>query len=277
MVCHCKRESSRHFCLKTLLGNPTEAFDKITYNTYTQHNTTHHSLIQHIITSMAYDPYSAGQADYYQDPYQDGGYGYGGDAFDGYEEPYTPALPPAPDKNWIDPVKANREYLKKIKKSCIHKGFEGLKEDGLFLFEVLARSVSLKKDVLESLASTDKQAKPFITFFKFLDTPYVEVSDADKASSKRSSTDSRKSSMISNKKSFTNLFQSVYSSTGDHDSNIPDVEDETDNGRDEEQNKTQSRDTASQSSKREKPVENDSTQIEEMETIKIMKGTCSSI
>lgn len=231
---------------------------------------------------MAYDPYSTGQADYYQDPYQDGGYGYdgygyGGGGYDGYEEPYTPTPPPDPDMNWIDPVKANREYLKKIQKSCIHKGFEGLKEDGLFLFEVLVRSVSLKKDIFKSLASTDKDAKPFMTFFKFLDTPFVEVNDTDKASSNRSSTGSRRSSVISNKKSFTNLFQSIYSSPGDHDSKIPDVEDETEGGGVEERNKNQSKDIASDSLKKDKSVEKDSIQVEEMETIKIMKGTYSSI
>lgn len=227
---------------------------------------------------MAYDPYSTGQADYYQDGgYGYDGYGYGGDGYGGYEEPYTPTPPPDPDKNWIDPVKANREYLKKIQKSCIHKGFEGLKEDGLFLLEVLVRSVSLKKDIFKSLASTDKEAKPFLTFFKFLDTPFVEVNDTEKASSNRSSTGSRRSSVFSNKKSFTNLFQSIYSSPGDHDSKIHDVEDETEGGGVEERNKNQSKDIASDSLKKEKSVEKDSIQIEEMETIKIMKGTCSFV
>lgn len=227
---------------------------------------------------MAYDPYSTGQADYYQDGgYGYDGYGYGGDGYGGYEEPYTPTPPPDPDKNWIDPVKANREYLKKIQKSCIHKGFEGLKEDGLFLLEVLARSVSLKKDIFKSLPSTDKEAKPFMTFFKFLDTPFVEVNDTEKASSNRSSTGSHKSSVFSNKKSFTNLFQSIYSSPGDHDSKVHDVEDETEGGGVEERNKNQSKDIASDSLKKEKSVEKDSIQIEEMETIKIMKGTCSSV
>lgn len=232
---------------------------------------------------MAYDPYSAGQADYYQqDPYQDGGYGYdgygyGGDGYDGYEEPYTPTSPPDPDKNWIDPVKANREYLKKIQKSCIHKGFEGLKEDGLFLFEVLARSVSLKKDVFKSPASIDKGARPFMVFFKILDTAFVEVNDTDKAANNRSSSASRRSSVLSNKKSFTNLFQSIYSSPGDHDSMILDVEGETEGGGEEERNKNQSKDIPSDNLKKEKSVEKDSIQIEEMETIKIMKGTCSSI
>lgn len=227
---------------------------------------------------MAYDPYSAGQADYYQqDPYQDGGYGYDGYGYDGYEEPYTPTSPPDPDKNWIDPVKANREYLKKIQKSCIHKGFEGLKEDGLFLFEVLVRSVSLKKDVFKSPKSIDKGARPFMVFFKFLDTPFVEVNDTDNAASHRSSSASRRSSVFSNKKSFTNLFQSIYSSPGDHDSMILDVEGETEGGGDEERNKNQSKDIPSDSLKKEKTVEKDSIQIEEMEAIKIMKGTCSSI
>lgn len=231
---------------------------------------------------MAYDPYSAGQADYYQDPYQDGGYGYdgyggyGGDEYGGYEEPYTPTPPPPPDKNWIDPVKANREYLRKIQKSCIHKGFEGLKEDGVFLLEVLVRSVSLKKEILKSLVSTVKEDKPFMTFFKFLDSPFVEVNETDKASSNKSSTVSRRS--FSNKKSFTNLFQSIYSSTGDHDSKIPDVEDETVGGGGEDQSKNQRKNSASDSSKKEKMVESDSAQIDEMETIKIMKGKkCSSI
>lgn len=233
---------------------------------------------------MAYDPYSAGQANYYQQgPYQDGGYGYdgyGGDGYDGYEEPYTPTSPPDPDKDWIDPVKANREYLKKIQKSCIHKGFEGLKEDGLFLFEVLARSVSLKKDVFESPASIDKGATPFMVFFKFLDTAFVEVNDTDKAASNRSSSASPRSSVFSNKKSFTNLFQSIYSIPGDHDSMILDDDDdegETEGEGEEERNKNQSKDIPSDSLKKEKPIEKDSIQIEEMETIKIMKGTCSSI
>lgn len=270
-----------------MLGNLAAAFGKITYNTFihnTTPHTTHHTLhplTQRISTTMAYDPYSAGQADYYQqDPYQDGGYGYDGYdgyGYGGYEEPYTPTSPPDPDKNWIDPVKANREYLKKIQKSCIHKGFEGLKEDGLFLFEVLARSVSLKKDVFKSPASIDNGARPFMVFFKFLDTPFVEVNDTDKAASNRSSSVSRRSSVFSNKNSFTNLFQSIYSSPGDHDSMILDVEGETEGGGDEERNKNQSKDIPSDSLKKEKPVEKDSIQIEEMETIKIMKGTCSPI
>lgn len=112
----------------------------------------------------------------YQDP--DTAYGYEGYGYGEHENvPENQEPPPPPDKNWEDPQKTNREYVRKLqlKKSFVHKGFEALRQEGVFLLEVQVESFALKKDILEVEKTSDEKGKFYLTQVQFWNIPFKEV------------------------------------------------------------------------------------------------------